>query len=196
MFGVGSPSAIHSKVILWSPSTKTTSRLTLLNSGGSVKELKTNKQICTKSAIYSNMSLESPSKTTSSLLTKLNSGDLFKGNTVIIYPKVNPAKLNRSASKNMDSKIIVERVTNKSTIYGRAFLCRAGGHHPEISEKLPIQFLDLCNFTNCRLLEYVTGICDDGKHQTLLQKGQYSYEGKVSRNNSLLAHFHYFKSVL
>ena len=100
MFGVGSPSAIHSKVILWSPSTTTTSQLTLLNSGGSVKELKTNKQFCTKSTIYySNMSLESPSKTTTSLLTKLNSGDLFKGNTVIIYPKVNPPKLNQSASK-------------------------------------------------------------------------------------------------
>lgn len=82
------------------------------------------------------MSLESPSKTTTSLLTELNSGDLFKGNTVIIYPKVNPTKLNQSASKNMDSKIIVKRATNKSTIYGRAFLCRVGGCHPEISEKI------------------------------------------------------------
>ena len=67
------------------------------------------------------MSLESPSKTTTSLLTKLNAGDLFKGNTVIIYPKVNPPKLNQSASKNMDSKIIVKRATNKSTIYVCAF---------------------------------------------------------------------------
>ena len=41
MVGVGSPSAIHSKVILGSPSTTTASLLTLLNSGGSVKELKT-----------------------------------------------------------------------------------------------------------------------------------------------------------
>ena len=36
MFGVGSPSAKHSKVILGSPSTTTTLLLTLLNSGGSV----------------------------------------------------------------------------------------------------------------------------------------------------------------
>ena len=115
---------------------------------------------------------------------------------MIIYPKVNLAKLNQSASKNMNSKIIVESVSNKSTIHGRAFLCRVGGCHPEISEKLPIQSLDLCNFANCRLLEYVTGICDDGKHQSRLQKGQYSYESKVSRNNSLLAHFRSFKSVL
>lgn len=82
------------------------------------------------------MSLESPSKTTTSLLTKLNAGDLFKGNTVIIYPKVNPPKLNQSASKNMDSKIIVKRATNKSTIYVCAFSCRVGGCHPEISEKI------------------------------------------------------------
>ena len=41
IIGVGSPSAIHSKVILGSPSTTTASLLTLLNSGGSVKELKT-----------------------------------------------------------------------------------------------------------------------------------------------------------
>ena len=74
MVGVGSPSAIHSKVILGSPSTTTTSLLTLLNSGGSVKELKTNKPLCTLSAIYSNMTLGSPSTTTTSLLIELNSG--------------------------------------------------------------------------------------------------------------------------
>ena len=74
MFGVGSPSAIHSKVIHGSPSTTTASLLTLLNSGGSVKELKTNKQHCTLSAIYSNMTLGSPSTTTTSLLIELNSG--------------------------------------------------------------------------------------------------------------------------
>ena len=28
-------------------------------------------------------------------------------------------------------------------------------------KKLPIRFLDLCNFTNCRLLVYATGICND-----------------------------------
>ena len=49
MFGVGSPSAIHSNVTLGSPSTTTTSLLKLLNSGGSVKELKTNKQLYTLS---------------------------------------------------------------------------------------------------------------------------------------------------
>ena len=42
----------------------------------------------------------------------------------------------------MDSKIIVKRATNKSTIYGRALLCRVGGCHPEISEKnYPFNFL-------------------------------------------------------
>ena len=60
MFGAGSPSAINSKVILGSPSTTTASLLTLLNSGGSVKELKTNRQLCTLSAIYSNMTLGLP----------------------------------------------------------------------------------------------------------------------------------------
>ena len=74
MFGAGSPSAIHSKVILGSPSTTTASLLTLLNSGGSVKELKTNRQLCTLSAIYSNMTLGSPSTTITSLLIELNSG--------------------------------------------------------------------------------------------------------------------------
>ena len=42
MFGVGSPSAIHSNGTLESLSTTTTSLLTRVNSGGSVKELKTN----------------------------------------------------------------------------------------------------------------------------------------------------------
>ena len=37
MFGVGTPSAIHSNVTLGSPSTTTSSLLKLLNSGGSVK---------------------------------------------------------------------------------------------------------------------------------------------------------------
>ena len=37
MFGVGTPSAIHSNVTLGSPSTTTTALLKLLNSGGSVK---------------------------------------------------------------------------------------------------------------------------------------------------------------
>ena len=73
-FGVGSPSVIHSNVILGSPSTATTSLLTLLNSSGSVKELKTNKQLFTLSAIYSNMTLGSCSTTTTSLLIALNSG--------------------------------------------------------------------------------------------------------------------------
>ena len=75
MFGVGSPSAIHSKVILGSPSTTNISLLTLLNFGGSVKELKTNKQLCTPSAIYYNMTLGSLSTTTTSLLVELNSGE-------------------------------------------------------------------------------------------------------------------------
>ena len=74
MFGVGSPSAIHSNVTLGSPSTTTTSLLKLLNSGGSVKELKTNKQLCTLSAIYPNVALGPPSTTTTSLLIELNSG--------------------------------------------------------------------------------------------------------------------------
>ena len=74
MFGVGSPSVIHFNVILGSPSTEITSLLTLLNSGGSVKELKTNKQLCTLSAIYSNMTIGSPSTTTTPLLIELNSG--------------------------------------------------------------------------------------------------------------------------
>ena len=74
MFGVGSSSAIHSKVRLRSPSTTTTSLLTLLNSGGSVKELKTNKQLCTLSAIYSNMTIGSPSTTTPPLPIELSSG--------------------------------------------------------------------------------------------------------------------------
>ena len=74
MFGVGSPSAIHSNVTLGSPSTTTTSLLKLLNSGGSVQELKTNKQLCTLSAIYPNVALGPPSTTTTSLLIKLNSG--------------------------------------------------------------------------------------------------------------------------
>ena len=37
MFGVGTPSAIHSNVTLGSPSTTTSSLLKLLNSGGSMK---------------------------------------------------------------------------------------------------------------------------------------------------------------
>ena len=74
MFGVGSPSVIHFNVILGSPSTAITSLLTLLNSGGSVKELKTNKQLCTLSAIYSNMTIGWPSTTTTPLLIELNSG--------------------------------------------------------------------------------------------------------------------------
>ena len=74
MFGAGSPSAIHYKVILGSPSKTTASLLTLLNSGGSVKELKTNRQLCTLSAIYFNMTLGSPSTTITSLLIELNSG--------------------------------------------------------------------------------------------------------------------------
>ena len=74
MFGVGSPSAIHSNVTLGSPSTTTTSLLKLLNSGGSVKELKTSEQVCTLSTIYPNVALGPPSTTTTSLLIELNSG--------------------------------------------------------------------------------------------------------------------------
>ena len=74
MFGVGSPSALHPNVTLGSPSTTATSLLKLLNSGGSVKELKTKKQLCTLFAIYPNMALRPPSTTTTSLLIELNSG--------------------------------------------------------------------------------------------------------------------------
>ena len=46
MFGVGSPTAVHSNGTLESLSTTTTPLLTKVNSGGSVKQM-TNRQFCT-----------------------------------------------------------------------------------------------------------------------------------------------------
>ena len=43
MFGVGSPPAVHSKVATGPPSIRTTSALTLVNSGESEKKKQTNK---------------------------------------------------------------------------------------------------------------------------------------------------------
>ena len=44
MFGVGSPPEVHSKVATGPPSIRTTSALTLVNSGESEKNKQTNKQ--------------------------------------------------------------------------------------------------------------------------------------------------------
>ena len=109
MFGVGSPSAIHSKVILGSPSTTTTSLLTLLNSGGSFKELKTNKQLCTLSVIYSNMTLGSPSTTTTSLLIESNSGVRSDSSDKLSHSQ-NLQNWN-NLPQNLDAKIIVKNFT-------------------------------------------------------------------------------------
>ena len=113
IFGVGSPSAIHSKVILGSSSTKTTSLLTLLSSGGSVKELKTNKQLHTLFAIYFNMTLDSPSATITSLLIELSSGGSVQKRSNVKLSLNQNFQNSTNLPHNLETKIIVENFTNK-----------------------------------------------------------------------------------